>query len=46
MAGQSPADTDTVVFAIPGLPSGTYVVRVLIDGAESPLTPVAPTINI
>ena len=44
--GTIPSDTDTVVFPIPGLPSGTYVVRVLIDGAESPLTPVAPTINI
>jgi hypothetical protein len=44
--GMMVADTDTVTFPIPGLPSGTYVVRVLIDGAESPLVPVAPTISI
>jgi Pvc16 N-terminal domain len=44
--GTIPADTDTVTFPITGLPSGTYAVRVLIDGAQSPLVPVAPTITI
>jgi hypothetical protein len=44
--GVQPADTDIVTFPIPGLPPGTYMVRVLIDGAESPLVPIAPTITI
>ncbi len=31
--------TDTVTFSTPDLPSGTYVVSVLVDGAQSPITP-------
>ncbi len=43
-------DSDTVVFPVPGLPSGTYLARVLIDGAGSPFeldpsgAPIAPTV--
>jgi hypothetical protein len=50
--GTIAGDTDTLSFAVPGLASGTYLVRVLIDGAESPLeldpsgAPVAPAITI
>ena len=44
--GTLQADSDTLTIPIPGLPTGTYLVRVLIDGAESPLVPVAPTIRI
>jgi hypothetical protein len=44
------ADTGTLTFAVPGVASGAYLVRVLIDGAESALildpsgTPVAPSV--
>lgn len=50
--GTLTADSDTVIVPIPGLPSGSYVVRALIDGAESPVVvgaggaPVAPSITI
>ncbi|MDA9504181.1 hypothetical protein XI09_05265 [Bradyrhizobium sp. CCBAU 11386] len=43
-------DSDTVLFAVPGLPNGSYLARVLIDGAASPYSldpsgaPVAPVI--
>jgi len=33
------APSDTLIFATPGLPSGTYVVSVFVDGAQSPLQP-------
>lgn len=35
--GTIASDTDTLTFPIPGLASGTYLVRILVDGAESPL---------
>ena len=44
-------DTDTLTFPVLGLASGSYLVRVLIDGAESPLeldpsgVPIAPSIT-
>jgi len=50
--GTLAADSNTVTIPIPGLPSGSYVARVLIDGAESPVVlgaggaPVAPSITI
>ncbi len=50
--GTIDADSDTLVIPIPGLPSGTYLVRILIDGAESPLVlgpggaPIAPIFTI
>jgi hypothetical protein len=50
--GTIAGDTDTLTFAVPGLASGTYLVRVLIDGAESPLefdpsgVPVAPSLTV
>lgn len=31
--------SDTLTFATPDLPSGTYVVSVFVDGAQSPLLP-------
>ena len=38
------ADTNTLVFDVPGLPTGrTYLVRVQVDGAESPVFPDAAT---
>jgi hypothetical protein len=46
------ADTDTLTFQLQGLPAGNYLVRVRIDGAESPLdldpigAPVAPGITL
>jgi hypothetical protein len=48
--GVAAADTDTLAFQISSLPSGSYLIRVRVDGAESPLdldaggTPVAPVI--
>jgi hypothetical protein len=36
--GTQPSATDTLVFPVDGLANGTYFVRVLIDGAMSPLT--------
>jgi hypothetical protein len=50
--GTLTAPSDTVTIPIPDLPSGTYAVRVLVDGAESPLVlgaggvPVAPLISL
>jgi hypothetical protein len=50
--GTITSDTDTLTFAVPGLASGSYLVRVLIDGAESPLeldpsgVPVAPSVTL
>jgi hypothetical protein len=44
--------SDTLTFPIPGLASGTYFARVLVDGAESPLVygyggaPVGPTVTV
>jgi hypothetical protein len=35
--------TARLVFPIPGAPSGTYLVRVRVDGADSPLVYTAPT---
>jgi Pvc16 N-terminal domain len=49
-AGVVNADIDTLIFPLHGLPAGNYLVRVRIDGAESPLdldpsgAPVAPSI--
>jgi hypothetical protein len=40
--GTLTADSATVTFAVPDLPSGTYLVRILVDGAESPLTGTPP----
>ncbi|MDQ6867042.1 MAG: DUF4255 domain-containing protein [Pseudomonadota bacterium] len=51
-AGFVQNDTDTLVFEVQGLPPGDYLVRVRIDGAESPLdfdpsgAPVAPSITL
>lgn len=51
-AGVVETATDTLIFALQGLPSGNYLVRVRIDGAESPLdldpsgAPVAPSITV
>jgi hypothetical protein len=36
------SDTSTLVFPFTGLPSGVYAVRLLVDGAESPVTPASP----
>ena len=50
--GTIAGDTSAVTFAVPGLASGTYLVRVLIDGAESPLVldpsggPIGPSITV
>jgi hypothetical protein len=50
--GTLTADSNTLTIAVPGLASGTYIVRVLIDGAESPVVlgsggvPVAPSITV
>jgi hypothetical protein len=44
--------TDTVTFPIPGLASGQYYARVLVDGAESPLAygyggaPIGPVVTV
>jgi hypothetical protein len=32
------ADTDTLFFDVSGIPAGTYLARVRVDGAESGLT--------
>ncbi len=46
------ADTDTLAFVLPAIPPGTYLVRVRVDGAESPFaldaagTPVAPVLTL
>jgi hypothetical protein len=46
------ADSDTLTIPIPGLPPGTYLVRVLIDGAQTQLVPgaggapVAPSVTV
>jgi hypothetical protein len=51
-AGAITADTNTIAFAVPGVASGAYLVRVIVDGAESPLVldpsgvPVAPNISL
>ncbi|HLN39988.1 MAG TPA: Pvc16 family protein [Xanthobacteraceae bacterium] len=50
--GTLTAASDTVTVPIPGLPSGTYAVQVLVDGAESPLqfgpggVPIAPLVSV
>jgi Pvc16 N-terminal domain/IPT/TIG domain len=50
--GSATADTDTLVFQVPTLPSGSYLVRVRVNGAESPFdldpsgAPVAPRIDL
>lgn len=50
--GVATADTDTLAFQISNLPAGSYLVRVRVDGAESPLdsdpsgVPVAPVIDL
>jgi hypothetical protein len=44
--------TDTMTFAISSMPAGSYLVRVWIDGAESPFdldaggTPIAPLVTL
>ena len=44
--------SDTLTFPIPGLPSGQYFARVLVDGAESPLAygyggaPIGPVVSV
>jgi len=51
-AGAITAPTDTLVFPVAGVPAGNYLVRVRIDGAESPLdldpsgAPVAPSVTL
>lgn len=51
-AGFVQNDTDTLMFEVQGLPPGEFLVRVRIDGAESPLefdpsgAPVAPSITL
>jgi hypothetical protein len=46
------ADTDTLTFQVATLPAGSYLVRIRVDGAESPLgldpsgAPIAPIINL
>jgi hypothetical protein len=40
-APRRPADDAHVAFDVPELPDGTYLVRVRVDGAESPLLPDA-----
>jgi hypothetical protein len=51
-AGPIDADTDTLTFAIQGLAPGHYLVRVRVDGAESPFdldpsgAPVTPSIDL
>jgi hypothetical protein len=51
-AGAIAADTDTIAFAVPGVAPGAYLVRVIVDGAESPLIfdpsgmPIAPTVSL
>jgi hypothetical protein len=37
-APERPADTNDVDFALTGVPSGQYAVRLQVDGAESPVT--------
>ncbi len=50
--GVQTADTDTLAFVLPAIPPGTYLVRVRVDGAETPLaldasgTPVAPVLTL
>ena len=50
--GTLTADSNTLTIAVPSLASGTYIARVLIDGAESPVVlgsggvPVAPSITV
>ena len=50
--GVMTAASDTVTFPIPGLPSGQYFARVLVDGAESPLAygyggaPIGPVVTV
>jgi hypothetical protein len=50
--GTIPDATDTLTFDVPGVAPGNYLVRVRIDGAESPLqlnaggSPVAPVITL
>jgi len=50
--GTLAADTDTLVFPLAGLASGTYVLQVLIDGAASPLStgpggaPTGPSVTV
>ncbi|MCU1228686.1 MAG: hypothetical protein JWO97_1570 [Acidobacteria bacterium] len=38
----APADTSTPSIEVPGLASGTYLVRLRVDGAESSIDPVTP----
>jgi hypothetical protein len=51
-AGIMPADTDTLVFQLGLMPSGAYLVRVWVDGAESPFDldpsgmPTGPTVTL
>jgi len=50
--GTLTADSDTVTIPVPGLATGTYAVRVLVDGAESALVlgpgraPIAPLVTV
>jgi hypothetical protein len=50
--GTLTAASDTLTFPIPGLPSGQYFARVLVDGAESPLAfgyggaPIGPVVSV
>jgi hypothetical protein len=41
-ANQRDADADTMEFDASGVESGTYLVRIQVDGAESPLLPQGP----
>jgi len=49
-SGTLTEDSNTVTFPVPDLLAGNYLVRVLVDGAESPLTPgaggVLPSVSV
>jgi hypothetical protein len=50
--GTLTAPSATLTFPVPGLPSGQYFARVLVDGAESPLVygyggpPIGPVVTL
>jgi hypothetical protein len=49
--GTLAANAETLTFALPALPPGTYLVQVLVDGARSALqaaggTPIGPTVTL
>jgi hypothetical protein len=44
--GQLAAASSSIAVPTPGLAAGTYFVRVLVDGALSPLTPTGPLVTV